>query len=493
MTARPVLVSSPPWEGRRVVLAVTGGIACYKAVTLARDLTRLGAEVDVLLSEGASAFLRPLVFEGVTGRAVLDSLWSAEGAARHIRLAREADVVVVAPATADLLARAAQGRAEDLITTVLLATRAPVLLAPAMNDRMWDHPQTRRNAAHLEDVLGYRRVGPVAGPLAAGEGEGPGRMVEPETLAAAIGRILGRRPPWIGRRVLVTAGPTREAVDAVRYLGNRSSGHMGVALAREAWLRGAEVTLVMGPGSHGFEGHPLPDEIVHVPVESAVEMRDAVLPRARSAQLQIFAAAVADFRPAAPLERKRKRRDVAAGEDIAAEEFGAKHDATPGAAQGAEDAGEASWTVHLVENPDVAAESRHVAPPGAVRIGFALETDDLVAHARAKLDAKGFDWIVANPAGASNAGFEASTNRGWLLSRDAPDAPEALPLASKEAFARTILDRVEARLSDADHDDPDAEPMHALGLDEGSADAPQSPDASGMPGVHGGPGEGGRP
>lgn len=432
MTARPVLVPSPPWEGRRVVLAVTGGIACYKAVTLARDLTRLGAEVDVLLSEGASAFLRPLVFEGVTGRPVLDSLWSAEGAARHLRLAREADVVVVAPATADLLARAAQGRAEDLITTVLLATRAPVLLAPAMNDRMWDHPQTRRNAAHLQDVLGYRLIGPVAGPLAVGEGEGPGRMVEPEALATAIGRVLGRRPAWSGRSVLVTAGPTREALDAVRYLGNRSSGRMGVALAREAWLRGADVTLVMGPGSHGFEAHPLPDEILHIPVESAVEMRDAVLPLARTAQVQVFAAAVADFRPEAALEGKRKRRDVAAGEEVAG------------------DAGGATWRVDLKENPDVAAESRDVAPPGALRIGFALESHDLVAHARAKLESKGFDWIVANPAGAADAGFEVATNRGWLLSRDAPKSPEALPLASKEAFARAILDRVEARLADLD-------------------------------------------
>jgi phosphopantothenoylcysteine decarboxylase / phosphopantothenate---cysteine ligase len=442
MTARPVLVPSPPWEGRRVVLAVTGGIACYKSVTLARDLVRLGAEVDVLMSEGASAFLRPLVFEGVTGRPVLDSLWSAEGAARHIRLAREADVVVVAPATADLMARAAHGRAEDLVTTVLLATRAPVLLAPAMNDRMWSHPQTRRNAAHLQDVLGYALLGPVSGPLAAGEGEGPGRMVEPEALVAAVGRVLGRRAPWSGRHVLVTAGPTREALDAVRYLGNRSSGRMGVALAREAWFRGAAVTLVMGPGSHGFEAHPLADEIVHIPVESAVEMRDAAVRLARTCGVQVFAAAVADFRAASPVEGKRKRSEG------------------PGSSSGA------TWTVDLVENPDVAQETRGLGPSGAIRVGFALEAADLLANARRKLEAKGFDWIVANPAGAKDAGFEVATNHGWILSREAPETPEVLPLASKEAFARAILDRVGSRLPDGADRAPDEVDPEELGPEE---------------------------
>ncbi|TVP49491.1 MAG: bifunctional phosphopantothenoylcysteine decarboxylase/phosphopantothenate--cysteine ligase CoaBC [Gemmatimonadales bacterium] len=422
MTARPTLVPSPPWEGRRVVLAVTGGIACYKSVTLARDLTRLGVEVDVLLSEGASAFLRPLVFEGVTGRPVLDSLWSAEGAARHLRVAQEADVVLVAPATADLMARAAQGRADDLVTAVLLATRAPVLLAPAMNSRMWSHPQTTRNAAHLTEVLGYTLLGPADGALAAGEAEGPGRMVEPESLVQQIGRALGRTPPWIGLRVLVTAGPTREPVDAVRYLGNRSSGRMGFALARECWLRGADVTVVAGPVSL-----PVPEGVEVIRVETAREMRDAVVPRAGSAQLQIFAAAVSDFRPASPLEGKRKR---GSGQDPEADA------GTP-----------PRWNVDLVENPDIAMETRGHGPAGTLRVGFALETDDLMTHARQKLHAKAFDWIVANPAGEPGAGFDASTNRGWILDRMAPNTPEPIPLASKEDFARSILDRVEERLT----------------------------------------------
>jgi phosphopantothenoylcysteine decarboxylase / phosphopantothenate---cysteine ligase len=422
VAARPTLQPSPPWEGRRVVLAVTGGIACYKSVTLARDLTRLGAEVDVLLSEGASAFLRPLVFEGVTGRPVLDSLWSAEGAARHLRLAEAADVVIVAPATADLLARAAQGRADDLITTVLLATRAPVLMAPAMNSRMWAHPQTRRNAAHLADALGYTLLGPADGPLAVGEGEGPGRMIEPEALVEQVGRALGRRAPWIGRRVLVTAGPTREAVDAVRYLGNRSSGRMGFALARECWLRGADVTLVTGPVSL-----PTLEGVETIRVETAREMRDAAEPRAGSSHLQIFAAAVSDFRPVAPLEGKRKRERVQAA--------------------GGDEGGARGWHVDLVENPDIAMETRGKGPEDVLRVGFALETDDLMTHARQKLESKAFDWIVANPAGEPGAGFDAPTNRGWILDRLAPDAPEPLPLASKADFARSILDRVEERMT----------------------------------------------
>jgi phosphopantothenoylcysteine decarboxylase / phosphopantothenate---cysteine ligase len=396
------------------VLAVTGGIACYKSVTLARDLTRLGAEVDVILSRAAREFVRPLLFEGVTGRPAVDSLWSAEGAARHIRMAREADTVVVAPATADLLARAAQGRADDLLTTVLLATRAPVLLAPAMNDRMWSHPQTQRNADHLESVLGYTLVGPEEGPLAAGEGEGPGRMTEPELLVEQIGRILGTRAPWAGLPVLVTAGPTREAVDAVRYLGNRSSGRMGYALAREAWLRGADVTLLSGPTAL-----PDPQGVRVIRVESAREMRDHALELAPRSRLQLFAAAVADFRPDRAEERKRKRDAV--------EKEG--------------------WSLVLEENPDVALETLGKGPPGVVRVGFALETDDLLANARAKLEAKGFDLVVANPADDPGAGFESQTNRGWIVDVADLDTPTELPLQSKEAMARTILDRAEHRFA----------------------------------------------
>jgi phosphopantothenoylcysteine decarboxylase / phosphopantothenate---cysteine ligase len=430
LNRRPTLVPSPPWEGRRVVLAVTGGIACYKSVTLARDLSRLGAEVDVLMTRSAEAFVRPLAFEAVTGRPVLTSLWSAEGSARHIRVAREADVVVVAPATADLMARAACGRADDLVALVLLATRAPVLMAPAMNDRMWSHPQTRRNAEHLRGTLGHVLLGPAEGPLAAGEGEGPGRMVEPGFLVEHVGRALGSASPWEGVSVLVTAGPTREAVDAVRYVGNRSTGRMGYALAREAWLRGAQVTLVTGPTAlappEGSADESPPDRRIDVVrVESAVEMRDAVLSRAGTHRVQVFAAAVSDFRPAEPVEGKRKRaRD-----------------------QGSD--GPERWAVELIENPDVAGESLGIGPDGVLRVGFALETDDPLENAATKLRAKGFDWVVVNPAGEPDAGFESETNRGWILGWEDPDRPEEVERMSKDGFARRILDRVETRLGSA--------------------------------------------
>jgi phosphopantothenoylcysteine decarboxylase/phosphopantothenate--cysteine ligase len=408
---RRVLAPRPPWEGRRVVLGVTGGIAAYKAIQLARDLTRLGAQVDTILTRSANEFVRPLSFQAVTGRPVLDDLFSADGAALHIRLGLEADVVCVAPATADFIARAAQGRADDLLTTTLLATRAPVVVCPAMNDRMWSHPQTRANAAHLEDILGYRVVGPDQGPLAVGEGEGPGRLLEPEEIVEHVGRALGEQAPFMGRSVLVTAGPTREPVDPVRYLGNRSSGRMGFALALAAWRRGAAVTLVTGPSDL-----PDPPGIKTVRVETAREMQHAVLERVEESHLNLFAAAVSDFRPADPRDHKVKRsRD---GETL---------------------------TLQLEANPDVAAGSREHRREGAVTVGFALETEDLLENARLKMDRKGFDLVVANPANEADAGFEGENNRVVLLFPDGE--PITLPTLSKDEVAELILDRVSPLLS----------------------------------------------
>jgi phosphopantothenoylcysteine decarboxylase/phosphopantothenate--cysteine ligase len=457
-----------------VVLAVSGGIACYKSVALARELTRRGARVEVILTEAAGEFVRPLVFEGVTGRPVLDSLWSAEGSARHLRLAREADVLLVAPATADLLARAAQGRAQDLVTTVLLATRAPVLMAPAMNDLMWAHPQVQANARHLAQVLGYRLVGPDEGPLAAGEGEGPGRMVEPEVLVREVGRALASSGSALaGVPVLVTAGPTREPLDGVRTLTNRSSGTMGYALAAEAWLRGAEVTMVSGPTSL-----PDPHGVRVVRVETAREMAQAAreaageaggrgaeeAPRPPGAQparrparlapgVHLLAAAVADFRPATVHQGKWKK--------------------APGA--------RVPPPLAFEENPDVAAAAlegapSHPRPP--LRLGFALEAEGLEDHAREKLAARGFDWIVANPAGEADAGFESSTNRGILLGRDG--SQEELRLQEKESLARLLLDRVEARLRALDT------PPLAGGEGRGGADGVPRNETGG--GAHGGAG-----
>ena len=366
--------------------------------------------MDVVLTASALEFVRPLTFEALTGRPALSDLFSAEGAALHIRLGQDADVVCVAPATADFLARAAHGRADDLLTTTLLATSAPVLVCPAMNDAMLRHPQTQANLDHVRTRLGYGVVGPATGPLAHGEGEGAGRMVEPEEILEHVGRALESGGPLDGASVLVTAGPTREAVDPVRYLGNRSSGRMGFALARAAWRRGADVTLVTGPSALAV--HP---GIGRVDVETATEMRDAVVERASDHDVLIYAAAVADFRPTDPPAGKMKRGSGSAP------------------------------TIHTAENPDVALETRARLKDGAVSVGFALETDDLVSHARSKLERKGFDLIVANPATEPGAGFESETNRAILLDRDGDQ--RELPSMSKDAMAEEILDAVTARLT----------------------------------------------
>ena len=402
-----VLHPRRPWEGRRIVLGVTGGVAAYKAVQLARDLTRLGAEVDTVLTGGAHRFVRPLSFDGVTGRSTATKLFSAEGAALHIRLGSEADIVCVAPATADLIARAAQGRADDLLTTTLLATRAPVLICPAMNDRMFSHPQTQANLRHLHEVLSYRVAGPGTGPLAAGEGSGPGRMLEPHEIVEEIGRALSEAAsPLRGKKVLITAGPTREAIDPVRFIGNRSSGRMGFALAAAAWRRGADVKVVAGPVPL-----PVPYGVEVLNVETAREMLECVSDHLAEADVSLFASAVADYRPANPSEDKLKRADV--GPEM---------------------------TVTLAENPDVAGETRTVRKAGSVSVGFALETRSLVENARTKLEAKGFDMIVANEAEEEGAGFDVDTNRVVLLWADGET--EELPLLAKDEVAEVILDHI---------------------------------------------------
>src|SRR5690606_1574212 len=301
------MTSRRPWHGRRVVLGATGGIAVYKAVHIARDLTRLGAQVDVVLTRSAREFIGPVTFEALTGRPVLHELVAAGHALDHIRLAREADVICIAPATADFVARAAAGRADDLLTAILLATRAPVLVCPAMNDRMWDHPQTRANVRHLRDVIGYEIVGPATGPLAYGEGEGPGRLAEPDVIVEHIARALTGVTPFLGRNVVVTAGPTREPVDPVRVLTNRSSGRMGFALAAAAWRRGADVTLIHGP----TELAPPPGPEVRR-VQTAAEMEAAVRSALPKADALIMAAAIADFRPATAAAEKIKKEHAPA-------------------------------------------------------------------------------------------------------------------------------------------------------------------------------------
>ena len=405
-----------PWRERRVVLGVAGGIAAYKSVQLARDLTRLGARVDVVLTEGARRFVTPLSFEALTGRRIPAELFSTEGAAMHIRLGAEADAVCVAPATADLIARSAAGRADDLLTTTLLATRAPVVICPAMNDRMYAHPQTTRNLEHLRDRPGYSVAGPATGPLAFGEGEGPGRMLESAEIVEHVGRALESDEFLVGKRVLITTGPTWEPIDPVRFVGNRSSGRMGHALARAAWRRGARVTLVSGP-TH----LPCPTGVTRTGVATARDMLDAVSEVIPRADVVIFAAAVADYRPAAARARKIKRAD-----------------------QGG------SLLLELVANPDVALDTLPLRKPEARVVGFALETDDLLARARSKMARKAFDLMVANHAHGPGGGPWGESNVVTLLTLDG--AAEELPLMSKDEIAEAVLDRLAGAAADSPGD-----------------------------------------
>ncbi len=399
-----------PFDGRRVLLGVTGGIASYKSAWLARLLGKAGAEVDVVLTASAEEFIGRVTFEALTGRAVHTSLFDAGRALDHIKLAREAHTIVVAPATADFIARAAAGQAGDLLSAVLLATKAPVLIVPAMNDAMWAHRQTTENVKHLREVLGYRILEPEEGMLAAGEGSGPGRMPEPETIVAYVGRLLENNSTLRGKRILVTAGPTREALDPVRFISNRSSGKMGVAIAAAAWRRGAEVTLIAGPMSVSA-----PVGVTSRDVETTEDMAAAVEQELPNAEALIMAAAPADFRAEEPATSKIKKKS-------------------------------ARKAVALTSTRDILASTRKARRKNAVIVGFALETDDVVRNAREKLDAKALDLIVVNDAREPGAGFEVNTNRVTLIGADGTE--EVLPLLSKDDVADQILDRVEKLLRD---------------------------------------------
>lgn len=395
-----------PFEGRRILLGVTGGIASYKSAWLARLLSQEGAMVDVVMTKSATEFIAPLTFEALTGRPVHTALIAQGHALDHIKLAKAADAIVVAPATADFCARAAHGRADDLLAAILLATEAPVLICPAMNDRMWAHPQTRLNSTHLREI-GYGVLDPEVGALAAGEGSGEGRMPEPETIVAHVARMLDDAS-FKGRHVVVTAGPTREPVDPVRVLSNRSSGRMGVALASAAWRRGANVTLIAGP----LEIAP-PVGATLVRVETTEEMSIAVQRAAANADVLVMAAAPADFRAAEMATAKIKK-------------------------------GSSAPTIELTPTPDILRESAAHMRAGAVRVGFALETNNGVANARHKLESKSLDMIVLNDALEPDAGVGVETNRVTIISRDG--SAEEIPLMLKREIADIILDRIAAHL-----------------------------------------------
>ncbi len=399
-----------PFDGRRILLGVTGGIASYKSAWLARLLTQAGAQVDVVLTRSAREFIGSVTFEALTGRPVHSVLIGDGHALDHIKLARAAELMIVAPATADFLARAAHGHADELLSACLLATEAPVLVAPAMNDRMWANPQVQANAAALRKQ-GRVVLDPGIGPLASpDEGAGQGRMHEPETIVAHAGRLLEAPGKLRGKRIVVTAGPTREPIDPVRYLSNHSTGKMGVALAAAAWRRGAEVVVIHGPMTATLPALG----ICATPVETTQEMADAVRAELGSADVLVMAAAPADFRPATVAGAKIKKR------------------------------GNAPDPVVLTENVDILSSTRNARKPGMIAVGFALETDDVLENATAKLAKKGLDLVVANSAREAGAGFGYDTNRVTIIGREG--APDALPLLPKSEVADRILDRIEALL-----------------------------------------------
>jgi len=397
-----------PFDGRRILLGVTGGIASYKSAWLARLLTQAGAQVDVVLTRSAREFIGSVTFEALTGRPVHTVLIGDGHALDHIRLAREAELIVVAPATADFLARAAHGHADELLSATLLAAECPVLIVPAMNDKMWANASVQANCAALT-AQGKHVLEPGVGPLASpDEGAGQGRMQEPETIVAHCARLLTPKSKLSGKRVVVTAGPTREALDPVRYLSNHSTGKQGAALAEAAWRRGADVMVVHGPMTA-----PLPTGVSAKPVESTQEMADAVSAEISTTDVFVMAAAPADFKSAKVASAKIKKTG-------------------------------ASASLELAETPDILKSTLDRRKAGMLVVGFALETDDLEANAQKKLAAKGLDFIVANSAREAGAGFGYDTNRVTIIAKDG--AQEALPLMSKRDTADAILDRIEALL-----------------------------------------------
>lgn len=402
--------------GKRILLIVGGGIAAYKALELVRRLRERGAAVRVVLTKGGAEFVTPLSFATLSGDKTFTDLFDLKDEAEigHIQLSREADLVVVAPATADLLAKMANGLANDLASTVLMATDKTVLVAPSMNVRMWEHPATMRNVATLR-ADGVRFVGPDEGDMACGE-FGPGRMAEPEAIADGIERILPgpQGASLAGRHVLITAGPTYEPIDPVRYIANRSSGKQGHALARAAKDIGAKVTLVSGPTN-------LPDMpgVTTIKVETAADMLDAAL-AALPADVAICAAAVADWRAAHQAAQKLKKEDGQTGLNLA-----------------------------LARNPDILAT---LAAPGARRptlvIGFAAETETIITHAQAKLSRKGADWIVANDVSPDTGIMGGDHTEVHLVSAT---GVEDWPAMGKDEMAAKLLARA-------------AEALHAMQL-----------------------------
>ena len=385
--------------GKRIVVGIGGGIAAFKAVELVRELGRRGADVRVMMTDAGTRFVGPVTFSGLTGQPAVTDLWAADYAGEvHVELGQWADAVVIAPATMNLIARAATGQANDVVLATLACAECPVFMAPAMHRTMWNHPATQRNASLLEQ-LGVTLVGPTIGPLANGE-IGDGRMAEPMEIADRMEATLGRGEDLAGMSLLVSAGPTHEDLDPVRFIGNRSSGKMGYAIAQRAAQRGATVVLVSGPVALD---PPARTQVVHV--RSALEMYEAIIGRQSEMDAIVMAAAVADYRPAHLELHKIKK-----GDDL---------------------------SIDLVRNPDILAElgtNRIGGRP--ILVGFAVETEELERRGRTKLNQKGADLIVANEAAV---GFGGDTNRAILVEES---SSTSLTEMTKAELADRILDRI---------------------------------------------------
>jgi phosphopantothenoylcysteine decarboxylase/phosphopantothenate--cysteine ligase len=399
-----------PLADAHIVVGVAGGIAAYKAAELVRLLDKAGASTYVAMTPRAQQFVGPMTFQALTRHPVFTDLFNLteEATIGHIQLADRADLVIIAPATANAIARLAAGMADDAVSAIALATKAPVLLAPSMNVNMWNHPITQANVRRLVDVARYRVVGPGDGFLAC-RWTGPGRLAEPADIVEAAAHLLSAQD-LAGKQIVVSAGPTYEAIDPVRFVGNRSSGKMGIALAAAAQRRGAEVTLILGPSAV-----PPPVGVATSHVETAAQLQWALASAGKTADAVIMTAAVADYRPAKEAKEKLKRGELGARTKI-----------------------------DLVANPDLLAElgaNRKGARP--LLVGFAAETHDVIANAKAKLASKKCDLIVANDVGEPNAGFAVDTNHVQLVDRagvvDVPPGP-------KSEVAHRILDRVVALL-----------------------------------------------
>jgi phosphopantothenoylcysteine decarboxylase/phosphopantothenate--cysteine ligase len=400
-------------SNKEIVLGVTGSIAAYKACELASRLVEFGAKVTSVLTTSALELVGAATFEGITGRRAVTRMFEPlqNPDIEHIAVAQRANLFLIAPATANFLAKAAHGIADDWLGTTLLATRAPVLVAPAMNTNMYEHPATQENI-HILRARGYHFIGPDAGRLACGT-IGPGRLVDPQAILEACLPLLCDKHDFEGRRVVITSGATHEPVDPVRFIANRSSGKMGRALALEALARGANVTVISGPSTT-----PMPYGALVLPVESAVEMAEVVVNLAQECDVFIGAAAVGDYRVEKPAAKKHKKTG-----------------------KGLE--------LKFIENPDVLDLVRAVRRDGQIIVGFAAETDNLVANAKAKLKKRKLDLLVANEVNTDLSGFGKDTSKAYLIGRTGP--VDDLPVLAKEDLAEHIFDRIAALLPAATH------------------------------------------